>query len=272
MTPQIWLALALAVVLLAGPGTASARLGALAGTGRLIAAAREPAASGTRWVPVRALAGGALGAVIAIVGVTGGLLLATAAAAIGAVGWLLAGDAVRRAGVMHRRAQLLAAVRVLVGELAAGARPPAALTAAAETSPSYAAVFGAAAMAATRAGDAGAVLADYPDTRTVGLAWRLGEDTGSELSGVLTRVSLELAAVDEQRRNVEIALAGPRASAALLAGLPMLGIALGAAMGAQPWSFLFGAPAGRAVCCVGVLLDVAGLLWMRRILRRAQRS
>jgi Flp pilus assembly protein TadB len=42
-------------------------------------------------------------------------------------------------------------------------------------------------------------------------------------------------------------------------------------MGARPWDFLIGAPAGRAVCCVGVVLDVAGVAWMRHILRRAER-
>jgi Flp pilus assembly protein TadB len=42
-------------------------------------------------------------------------------------------------------------------------------------------------------------------------------------------------------------------------------------MGAHPGGFLLGAGAGRAVCCAGVLLDVAGVLWMRAILRRAER-
>jgi tight adherence protein B len=80
-----------------------------------------------------------------------------------------------------------------------------------------------------------------------------------------------LADAEEQRRTVGVALAGPRSSAALLTGLPLVGIGLGAAMGARPWEFLLGSPAGRIVCCVGVVLDTAGVLWMRRILRRAER-
>ena len=79
-------------------------------------------------------------------------------------------------------------------------------------------------------------------------------------------------AAADQRRTVAIALAGPRASAALLTALPLLGIALGAAMGARPWAVLLGMPAGRVLSCVGVLLDAVGVLWMRRILTRAQRS
>ncbi len=89
---------------------------------------------------------------------------------------------------------------------------------------------------------------------------------------MLARVAADLAAADMQRRTVAVALAGPRSSALLLSGLPLLGIALGAAMGARPVPFLLGDPLGRVLCCVGVLLDAAGLLWMRRILRVAARS
>jgi tight adherence protein B len=87
---------------------------------------------------------------------------------------------------------------------------------------------------------------------------------------VLTHLAHDLAAVAEQRRAVAVALSGPRSSAAVLTGLPVLGIALGAAMGARPLPFLFGAGPGRAVCAAGVVLDAAGVLWMRRIVRRAQ--
>jgi tight adherence protein B len=114
------------------------------------------------------------------------------------------------------------------------------------------------------------VLAADPDTRPVGIAWQLGEDTGAALAGVLGRVAADLGAADEQGRTVAVALAGPRASAALLTGLPLVGIAMGTAMGARPIAFLTTTQAGRLVCCVGVLLDVAGVLWMGRILRRAE--
>jgi tight adherence protein B len=179
-------------------------------------------------------------------------------------------DAARRRDTAARHAQLLAALRVLIGELDAGARPAMTLAAAAGIAPAHARVFTEA--AAADAGDAGTVLSADPATRLIGLAWQLSEQAGAELSGVLTRVTHDLAAEDEQRRAVAVALAGPRASAGVLAGLPLLGFALGAAMGARPWAFLLGDGAGRVVCCAGVLLDVGGLLWMRRILRRAERT
>jgi tight adherence protein B len=272
MSTPAWLALAVAVALCAVPAVAPMRVGTLAGSGRLAGVASERAgrpAIGARW---RKPVTGFVAAAVLAIGIGGGPLLGVAAAVVALAAWLLARDVLVRRDSSVRRAQLLAALRVLISELEAGARPSAALAAAGDAAPRHASTFAAASAAAGGAHDAGAVLRDDPQTRLVGLAWQLGEDTGLALADVLARVAADLAAADEQRRTVAVALAGPRSSAGLLTGLPLLGIALGAAMGVRPLQFLIGPGTGRAVCCVGVLLDVAGVLWMRRILRRAERT
>jgi tight adherence protein B len=278
MTPLAWLAIAAAVVLADGASPSSVRIASLVAAGRLApaptggAAKLRPAvasvrAAGTRWAGAAAvIATGVGGFAVA------GPAVAIAFAAISVTASVLGRDVARGRTLAGRRRELLGALRVLISELEAGSRPAVALTAAREIAPSYATPFGRAASAAAGANEAGTILAAEPDTRAIGLAWRLSEETGVALTGVLTRVAADLGEADEQRRAVTIALAGPRASAALLTGLPLLGIGLGTAMGTRPWEFLFGAPAGRIVCCVGVLLDVAGVFWIRRILRRAQRQ
>ena len=70
----------------------------------------------------------------------------------------------------------------------------------------------------------------------------------------LERVADDLSATDDQYRAVAVALSGPRSSAVMLAGLPVVGIALGASMGAQPLTFLTARGAGQlrllcAACC-----------------------
>jgi tight adherence protein B len=276
VTPQAWLAIAVAFVVTTGPAGPPNRVGVLAGLGRLaVDEAGDAGRTGpwprlpprARWAPALATA---TGAVLVGVAVAVGVVPATAAAAVAATVWRVAHDAALRHAAQRRRAELLAALRVLIGELEAGARPAAALGAAAEAGPTHAATFAAAAAAAESAADAGSLLTGHPETHALGLAWRLAEETGVELCGVLTRVAADLTAVEEQRRGVAIALAGPRASATLLTGLPLLGVGLGLAMGARPQAFLIGSSGGRVVGCVGVLLDVAGVLWMRRILRRAE--
>ena len=268
MTPTGWLAMAAAVLLCSAPGRAPSRLRDLAARHRLAELdrgrprLRRPRPSGLLVV----LGGAAVGAV----GWRTGPALGIAAAAVLAVGAVLVRDArANRAGIA-RRADLRAAVRVLVSELEAGALAAAALSAAAEVASQYANVLRDAASEAAAGGDAATVLIRDPDTRAIGLAWALGQDTGAPLADVLGRVADDLAATDDQRRAVMVALSGPRSSAVVLTGLPVVGIALGVAMGAQPLAFLGGSSAGRLVCCVGVLFDAAGVLWMRRIVRSAQ--
>lgn len=269
MTATTWLALAFAAVAFAGADATPTRVAALSRLGRIASSPTPDSRVRTRtwWSEVT---GGTVVAAVVATSIAGGVLLGVAAAAACGCAAMLARDLARRRAEAAAHAHLLGSLRVLVGELEAGARPGVALAAAAEGAGRYAAVFSGAAREANAAGDAGAVLLSDPMTRPVGLAWRLGEETGVALAAVLNRVALDLAAMDEQRRAAAVALSGPRASGALLTGLPLLGIALGAAMGARPWTFLFGVPIGRGVCCVGVLLDVAGVLWMRRILRRAE--
>jgi tight adherence protein B len=269
MNPLGWLALAGAVAATAPPARAARRAELLAGAGRLSSAPGQ--AQGPRRVPVAVVAAPGSALWVAAAGWAGGVWLGAAGAAVAGAGWVLVRGAVAQRALVADRADLLAAVRVIVAELQAGARPGAALEAAAQAGPRHSLILHAAASEAAGSGDAGAVLAAHPNTRALGVAWQLGEDLGAALAGVLERVAADLAAAEEQRRSVGVALAGPRSSAALLAGLPVVGIAMGTAMGARPVEFLTSAPPGRVVCCAGVLLDVAGVLWMRRILRTAQR-
>jgi len=174
----------------------------------------------------------------------------------------------RRATVRQR--QLRAALGALTAELTAGGRPPAAFEAAAAAAPGYAEVFGPAARAAAEGGDVADVLRIEPSTAALAAAWELAERAGIATAAAVDRVAADLDAMEEQRRALAVALAGPRSSAAVLAGLPLLGLLLGAGMGADPVHVLFRTSAGPVLAAVGVGLDVAGLFWMRRILRWAE--
>jgi tight adherence protein B len=264
-----WLALAAAVLVAGTPSALPVRILALAHASRVAppAAARRSAARAVAWrrlVPCVAVA------VVLATGLSVGPALALAVSAAGGAAALLVRDAGRAGQASRRHAELLAAVRLLVAELDAGSRPAEALRAAADAAPVHAATLHAAARAAIDGADPGAVLLADTQTRVLGVAWQVGERTGAALGGVLTHIARDLAALDEQRRAVAVALSGPRSSAAVLTGLPVVGIALAVAMGARPLPFLFGPGAGRPVCAVGVVLDAAGVLWMRRIVRRAQ--
>jgi tight adherence protein B len=268
VTPTGWLALAAGAALAAGPSPARVRLAGVSGTGRLDEVEHAREGQPPRW-SVAVLVVAAAWSGVVVVTVTRGIPLGVAAAAIVGVAWSIGRGALDARRQVAVDAELGTALGVLISELEAGAGPAQALDAAASAAPHPASSFTEAAREAGAGGDAGLVLRRAPGLSAIGLAWQLGEHTGAALAGVLGRVAADLAAATTQRRAVGVALAGPRSSASLLTGLPVLGIALGTAMGAQPLGFLLRPGPGALVGCVGVLLDAAGVLWMRRILRRA---
>lgn len=269
MTPLGWLALGGACGVLALPPPAGARAERLAGAGRLRPSAGAigwssslRAALRRRWC--RRVGVPAAGAVLLQVALRTGPAPVVVIATVAFVAAVLVRDAVRERRNARRHRALLTAVRVLAGELSAGAAPADALAAAAATGPD-ARVLGS-------VGAPSPTAAEVPDpaVRAVAAAWALAGTTGAALAGVIDRVADDLAARGAQRRAVAVAVAGPRASAVMLALLPAVGLLLGAAMGARPLEFLLADPIGQLVCCAGVLLDAAGVLWVRRIVARVR--
>ena len=239
---------------------------------------------------------GPLGAVAAVVGVL---------AAGPAVGLAAAVTALLVTRLMHGRLAarrqrhevdaMVEALAALTGELRAGGTPEAALRAGAAvaagaavggagshppppgglTRPTWA-VLDTAAATASLGGDVGAALATAAaecapglggPLRRISAGWQVSERSGAPLGSVLARVEDDLRASRRHARQLDAQLAGPRATGMLLALLPVLGIALGVAMGAHPLGVLVHTGAGQLALVVGVGLDAVGVLWTARLLR-----
>jgi tight adherence protein B len=99
--------------------------------------------------------------------------------------------------------------------------------------------------------------------------WHAAEG-GAGLARAVGRLALSLRAGEYQRREVAAELAGVRASARLLAALPLIGIALGSMMGAHPVHVLLSTLIGQACLLVGGACALGGLAWMERIVRSAE--
>jgi tight adherence protein B len=65
-------------------------------------------------------------------------------------------------------------------------------------------------------------------------------------------------------------LAGARTTAAVLAGLPVLGILFGELLGAHPLRFLLSGGAGGWLLVAGATLGCCGLMWSDRITGRVE--
>ena len=104
----------------------------------------------------------------------------------------------------------------------------------------------------------------------VAACWAVSQTSGGSLAPALRRLVAGLDADDSLRQETAAQLAGPRTTAGLLALLPAGGLFLGAGLGADPFDVLLHTPYGWACALGGGALDVAGLLWTRRIVRGAE--
>lgn len=96
-------------------------------------------------------------------------------------------------------------------------------------------------------------------------ATALAEACGAPLADVLERLDTHLRAVDRARAVASSQAAGARASAALLALMPLAGIGLGIAVGVDPWRVLLHTPAGAVALGLAVALQLVGVAWTARL-------
>ncbi|WP_432526073.1 hypothetical protein, partial [Kineococcus mangrovi] len=120
--------------------------------------------------------------------------------------------------------------------------------------------------AAPRSGEAG----DGQDVRVVRVVRRLVAATGAPAAEALDACAAGLRADAAARAAVRTALAGARVSARTVSALPLLGLGLGALLGARPWAVLASSGPGRACVVAGVVLLLAGHRWSSRLVRRAE--
>ncbi len=106
---------------------------------------------------------------------------------------------------------------------------------------------------------------------SVAACWSVAEGRGAGLAAALDRLVEADRAAEEVRVQLEAHLAAPRATARMLAALPLLGLLLGASLGGDPVGWLLGSPLGFACLAAGLLLIAAGLLWTARIAARVER-
>ncbi|MEU2069410.1 type II secretion system F family protein [Streptomyces anulatus] len=97
--------------------------------------------------------------------------------------------------------------------------------------------------------------------------WRVAVDGGAGLATGLERLEATLREDRRRREELRAQLAGAWSTVVVLALLPVAGLGLGAALGAEPLRVLLHTPGGLACLAVGALLEAAGLYWACRIVR-----
>ena len=106
----------------------------------------------------------------------------------------------------------------------------------------------------------------------VASVWLAAAATGARVADVLERLAVAFAAEDEAATDLEAVAAGPRATAAVLSLLPVVGVALAVAIGAHPFRVLLHTGVGALLLIGAALLDAVGVWSVRHITLRALRA
>lgn len=114
--------------------------------------------------------------------------------------------------------------------------------------------------------------ADAVDWACVAAAWRVAAEAGAPLAATLGRLGEVLAATDEARREVAIALAGPLATSRVVLALPLIGLLGGTLLGVDTLGVLVTTPPGWFCLLSGGVLVLIAKRWMARLVARARES
>ncbi|WP_375335327.1 type II secretion system F family protein [Micromonospora sp. CP22] len=101
--------------------------------------------------------------------------------------------------------------------------------------------------------------------RLAGAAVRLAERTGAPLADLVERIEADARSTDRGLAAAAAQASGARATAWLLAALPLGGIGLGYGIGVDPLQVLLHTPVGGGCAIAAVGLQVIGLLWSERL-------
>ena len=171
---------------------------------------------------------------------------------------------------------LQTALDVLVGELRVGSHPVEAFCVAAdETGGTVASSLRAVAARARLGADVPAGLRSEARSSALpaqwerlAVCWQLASEQGLAIATLMRAAQRDIAERQRFSARVLSGMAGARATAAILTGLPVLGVLLGQLIGARPLKFLLNGHVGGWLLVIGSTLTCGGLLWSDRITDR----
>lgn len=110
-----------------------------------------------------------------------------------------------------------------------------------------------------------------PELARIAALWELSTTRGVPIAGLFAAARDDIDHALRHRAATDAALAGPKTTAAVLALLPVAGIAMGSAMGASPLTVLTSPGVGSLLLIIGTSLVCAGVVVSGEIIWRAAR-
>jgi tight adherence protein B len=197
----------------------------------------------------------------------------TACALVATTVWIRRRRRIRAGRRAAESSALQGALDVLVSELRIGAHPVAAFdVAATEVDGPVAESLRAVAARARLGADVAPGLRSVSGRslmpahwERLAVCWQLAQEHGLSIATLMQTAQRDIVARERFSAEVTAGMTGARTTAAVLAGLPVLGVGLGELIGAKPLSFLISSGVGGWLLVAGVTLACGGLLWSDRI-------
>ena len=102
--------------------------------------------------------------------------------------------------------------------------------------------------------------------------WTLAVKSGGSVSAAMQALGEVFLVTAKHRREIELAFAGPRATARLVAWLPVVGLALAQLFGLNPLLAIFTKPIASISLAIGVILLFVGRIWTKSIVETSTPS
>jgi tight adherence protein B len=127
---------------------------------------------------------------------------------------------------------------------------------------------------AARGGDVPAAIrtastADPAAWAALAAAWRVAAETGAPVATSFAALAEGMRELGQARRDVAVALAGPRSAGTVVGLLPLVALLFGTALGFDSFGVLFGTVPGLVCLALGSGLTVLARWWTRALVRRA---
>jgi hypothetical protein len=118
-----------------------------------------------------------------------------------------------------------------------------------------------------------AVVVDLPNdliAKSFASLWQVCENNGAALSPALNQFAQQIRMEKELRQELSSSMSGAKLSAWVLAGLPLFGIVLAGFLGVNSLEWLAGSKIGNFNIVAALILEVIGIIWVRKITSRIE--
>jgi tight adherence protein B len=100
--------------------------------------------------------------------------------------------------------------------------------------------------------------------------WKVCENNGAALSPALNQFAQQIRVEKELRQELSSSMSGAKLSAWVLAGLPLFGIVLAGFLGVNSLEWLANSKIGNFNIVAALILEVIGIIWVRKITSRIE--